>query len=386
MNKPDYGGGSLVNLMASLILGLGGESHAYVPLRALEPGQLQRYRSIVLLVIDGLGHRYLAASAAGSVLRAHLRGRITSVFPTTTATAITSFYTGLAPQQHGLTGWHTWFRELGCVLKVLPARARYGGPSLGEVKIDATRLFDHPPVFDRLRARSHVVAPRFIAGSDFNRAHRGRAAVRGYETLEEMFGEISRVVRAPGGRRYVYAYWPDLDRIAHEHGIGSEAAQAHLAEFDAGFARFLERLAGSDTLVVATADHGIIDTAPEHLIDLGDHPELAGMLVLPLCGEPRVAYCYVRPDRTRDFEHYADRELAPYAVLRPSRDLVAQNFFGTGVPHPRLDERIGDYTLIMKGNHVIRDWLFGEQRYTQVGVHGGLSEQELYVPLIVASG
>jgi hypothetical protein len=375
-----------VNLMASLILGLDGEPHGYAPLRALESGQLQRYRSIVLLVIDGLGHRYLTTSGAGGTLRAHLQDRITSVFPTTTATAITSFYTGVAPQQHGLTGWHTWLRELGCVLKVLPARARCGGPPLGELKIDAARLFGHSPVFERLRAQSHVVAPRFIAHSDFNLAHRGRAAVRDYETLEEMFGEISRIVRAPGGRRYVYAYWPELDRLAHEHGIGSEAAQAHLAELDAGFARFLDRLAGSDTLVVATADHGIIDTTPESQIDLGDHPDLAETLVLPLCGEPRVAYCYVRPGRMRDFEHYVGTTLAAYARLWPSRELVARNYFGTGVPHPRLEERIGDYTLIMKDNYVIRDWLFGEPHYVQIGVHGGLSEQELYVPLIVASG
>ena len=61
-------------------------------------------------------------------------------------------------------------------------------------------------------------------------------------------------------------------------------------------------IAGSDTLVIVTADHGIIDTARDRVIDLEDHPQLAETLVLPLCGEPRVAYCYVRPDRRRDFE------------------------------------------------------------------------------------
>ena len=122
MSRPDYQDGSIVNLMASLILGLGGVPHGYAPLRELKPERLQRYRNIVLLVIDGLGHQYLTRAGAGGTLHAHLQGRITSVFPTTTTTAITTFYTGLAPRQHGLTGWHTWFRELGCVLKVLPTR------------------------------------------------------------------------------------------------------------------------------------------------------------------------------------------------------------------------------------------------------------------------
>jgi arylsulfatase A-like enzyme len=385
MSQPDYLGGSIVNLMASLILGLGGAPHDYMSLRALKPERLQRYRNIVLLVIDGLGNQYLTRAAAGSTLRAHLQGRITSVFPTTTATAITTFYTGLAPQQHGLTGWHSWFKELGCVLKVLPMRPRYGGASLGDVGIDATRLFGHVPVFDRISANSHVIAPQHIAHSDFNLAHRGRAEVRDYQTLEQMFEQVTRAVSTARERSYVYAYWPDLDRIAHEHGSSSDEANSHLAELDAGFARFLGRINGSDTLVIVTADHGIIDTAKECVIELEDHPGLAETLVLPLCGEPRVAYCYVQPDRRHDFERYVSHELAPYAALWPSRELVERNYFGLGISHPRLHERVGDYTLIMKDNFVIKDWLFAEQRYSQVGVHGGLSEQELYVPLIVAS-
>ena len=385
MSRPDYQDGSIVNLMASLILGLGGVPHGYAPLRELKPERLQRYRNIVLLVIDGLGHQYLTRAGAGGTLHAHLQGRITSVFPTTTTTAITTFYTGLAPRQHGLTGWHTWFRELGCVLKVLPTRPRYGGASLGEAGIDVERLFDHEPVFDRLSANSHVIAPQHIAHSDFNLAHRGRAEVCDYQTLEQMFELVAGVVCTARERSYVYAYWPDLDRISHEHGSTSDEAHSHLAGIDAGFARFLDRITGSDTLVVVTADHGIIDTARERVINLENHPQLAETLVLPLCGEPRVAYCYVHPDRRQDFEHYVSQELAPYATLRSSRELVVRNYFGPGVSHPRLYERIGDYTLIMKDNFVIKDWLFGEHRYSQVGVHGGLSDQELYVPLIMAS-
>ena len=385
MLQPEYQSGSIVNLMASLSLGLGAGSLGYLPLPLLEPGRLQQYRNIVLLVIDGLGHQQLARSRSGSTLRAYLQGSITSVFPTTTATAITTFFTGLAPQQHGLTGWHTWFRELGCVLRVLPMRPRYGGAALAEAGIDAARLFGHVPLFDLVHAHSHVVAPQHIARSDFNAAHQGRARLHDFLTAEQMFAHITDIVRAARERSYVYAYWPQLDAIAHAQGSGSDAAQDHLAEIDAGFARFLAGIHGSDTLVIVTADHGIIDTAPQRVIELEQHPELAEMLVLPLCGEPRVAYCYVHPERAQAFERYVRHALAPYAELWPSRELVARNFFGLGMKHPRLHERIGDYTLIMKDNYVIKDWLLAEARYSQVGVHGGLSEQELYVPLIVAA-
>ncbi|UCC57009.1 MAG: alkaline phosphatase family protein [Gammaproteobacteria bacterium] len=384
MSQPDYQGGSIVNLMATVVQGLGGASLGYAPLSMLEPVQLQNYRHIVLLVIDGLGHQYLCQAGQGGTLHAHLKDRISSVFPTTTATAITSLLTGLAPQQHGLTGWHTWFKELGCVLNVLPARPRLGGNGLRDAGLDVASLYDHVPVFDRIPVPGCTVAPKHIAHSDFNLALRGRAEIRAYESLEQMFELTARAVRVAEGRSYVYTYWPELDRIAHESGIGSEAASRHLAEIDAAFGRFLEHMAGSDTLVIVTADHGIIDSGKSYEIQLENHPALAETLTLPLCGERRAAYCYVKPDARDAFEDYVGRELAAYTELRSSRNLIAQNYFGLGEPHPGLRDRVGDYTLIMKENYVIKDWLFAERRYPQIGVHGGLSEQELYVPLILA--
>jgi hypothetical protein len=385
MPKPDYQGGSIVNLMASLRLALGDPVNSYAPLNVLDLATLKRCRNVVLLVIDGLGDRFLNQSVAGSALRAHQRGRLTSVFPTTTTTAITTFLTGMAPQQHALTGWHTYFRELGCVLTVLPTRARFGGRPLAESGIDVARLLGHVPVFDRLDVASHIVAPQHIARSAFNLSHRGRAELHAYQTMEQMFDLAARVLRAGTGRNYVYAYWPELDRIAHEQGIGSRQSRDHLAQLDAGFADFVAQSAGSDTLVVVTADHGMIDSAQDRVIELDAHPLLRDTLALPLCGEPRVSYCYVKPDRCGDFEHYATRELGCCADLWLSRELVTAGYFGPGDPAPALYERVGHYTLIMKENFVIKDWLFGERHYTQVGVHGGLSEQELYVPLIVAS-
>lgn len=383
MSQPDYQGGSIVNLMASLTLGLGGWASGYTPLPALAPERLQGFRNILLLVVDGLGYQFLTGAGAGSVLCSHLQDRITSVFPSTTATAIPTFLTGLAPKQHGLTGWHTWFRELGSVLTVLQTRARYGGGSLKDAGIDVARLLDHVPVFDRLDVHSCLISPRHIARSDFNLAHRGRAELRVYEGMAQMFALAASVVRGSRERTFVYAYWPDLDRLAHEDGIDSEAVHTHLAELDSHFDHFLQRIAGSDTLVIVTADHGIIDTTPECRIDLDNHPALAEMLVLPLCGERRVAYCYVRSERRGDFEQYVLHELAPFTDLWPSAELINRNYFGLGEPHPRLHQRVGDYTLLMKDNFVIKDHLFGERYFEQVGVHGGMSEQELYVPLLI---
>jgi predicted AlkP superfamily pyrophosphatase or phosphodiesterase len=382
--RPDYQGGSIVNLMASIVTAFGGRSD-YAPARDLAPAEIAAARNVVMLVVDGLGYRHLHRAVPRGALHASLRARLTSTFPSTTAAAITTFMTGLAPQAHGLTGWHMYFREIGAVLAVLPFRPRHGGPSLvASGGVTPEELLGHGPVFDDLRAATFVVSPAAIVESDFNRAVSGRARRIGYGQLEEMFAAVRDVVRTGDDRKYVYAYYSEIDSLAHAHGVASDEVGAEVGRVDAAFGRFLEEIAGTDTLVLATADHGFVDTRPDTVIELDDHPELAATLALPLCGEPRVAYCYVRPGEGATFERYVESRLRNCASLSASADLLAEGWFGPGAPHPRLAERIGDYILVMKDGYAIRDVLPGERRHAQIGVHGGTSEDEMLVPLVVA--
>lgn len=383
MRTPDYHGGSIVNLMSSIIGACGGTPVGYPGLQDLPAGPLLAARNIVLLVLDGLGHDYLTRQGGASLMHRHLRQGITSVAPPTTATAITTYLTGQAPQQHGLTGWYTWFRELGSVLAVLPFTPRHGGEPLGRAGISAQHLYGHVPVFDRLAVRSFSLSPDWIADSDFNRAHLGRATLVPFRDLEHGLDELVRVVRADDQRKYVYAYWPGLDQLAHAHGIASVAVADHFAMLDAGFAHLLNALAGSETLLLVTADHGIIDVPPAHRVRMDEHPQLQDCLGVPLCGEQRFTYAYVRNGKQADFERYVQDRLAHVLDLYRSESLLAQGLFGLGAPHPELAARIGDYTLVMKDGYAICDRLPGERAHEMVGFHGGLSAAELEVPLIV---
>jgi arylsulfatase A-like enzyme len=383
MVLPDYHGGSIVNLMSSIIAALGGDAGIYPPLRGLDPAELAS-PNVVLIIIDGLGYDYLRGTGAASGLAKRLRGKMTSVFPSTTATAITTFLTGVAPQQHGLTGWHMYFRELGSIAAVLPFRPRYGGSSLREAGVDPVRFFRHVPIFDQLNATCSIISPQRIVHSDFNAAHSGRAKRYGFASLKGFFERIGSVLRLGAGRRYVYAYYPEIDSLAHQHGAASEDVAAHLAQWDLAFAEFLEAIRGTETTVIVTADHGFIDSAAESHIELETHPRLAETLTLPLSGERRVAYCYVHAGKERQFEDYVASELSEQAMLYSSEKLLEGGWFGLGEAHPGLRDRIGDYTLVMKDRWTIKDWIFGEHRHEQIGVHGGVSDAEMHVPLIIA--
>ena len=383
MKLPDYNGGSIVNLMSSIILARGGQDSVYPPMTQLDLSRLSAARSLVLIVIDGLGYDYVMRSFGGSTLRQYIKGRITSVFPSTTASAITTFLTGTAPQQHGLVGWFTYFKEIDTVATVLPFQARHDRGSLTNKGIDAARLFGHVPVFDKINALSYVVTPERIAYSPFNVSHCGAATIRPYHSLKDFFKTVHSITRENQHPKYVYAYWPELDSIAHEQGIQSKAVSAHLAALDAAFKQFLIDMKGSGSTLIVTADHGIIDSGPRWCIELDDHPDLVATLSLPLCGERRAAYCYVYAEKRQAFEQYVRTELADCVSLFRGEELIEKGYFGFGEPHPHLLDRIGDYTLIMKANYTIKDWLPGERRHVHIGTHGGLSNEEMHVPLIV---
>ena len=199
-----------------------------------------------------------------------------------------------------------------------------------------------------------------------------------------MYAAIAEIVHAGDERKFIHAYTYDLDETAHRYGCAGPEVEMKFREIDAGFSRLLDELAGSDTTVLAVADHGFVDSPAAACIELADHGELAAMLAMPLCGERRVAYCYLRPGSEAAFERYVSTRLSHCTELYRSADLISQGWFGLGTAHARLAERVGDYALVMKDAFTIKDWILGEARYLTVGVHGGVSAAEMYVPLVVA--
>jgi type I phosphodiesterase/nucleotide pyrophosphatase len=377
---PAYGGGSLVNLIATIVEACGGPRR-HPGLAKLSAAELAQARNVVLVIIDGLGDNYLMRQGAGGELARRRCGAITSVFPSTTASAITTSYTGCTPFEHGLTGWFTYFGEAGYVAAPLPFRTRGDNTPLREKGFTPARAFPVAPLFESLKTRSIVVTYRQIIDSDYNVRHCAGAERRAYATLEEFVDQVEAAVKSGPERKFVYAYWPEYDAISHRYGSHSAEATREFERVDEAFGRIVSRLAGTESAIVATADHGFIDVPPEASLELPS--QLASMLRFPLCGERRVAYCHVHD--TEAFMQNAREWLGERGEVKRSRELVDEGWFGRGTVHPRFAERVGDVTLMMNCLFTVKDWVAGDPRHLHIGNHGGPSEDEMMIPLIVES-
>lgn len=380
---PDYRGASIVNLMSSLLLGLGGRSTLYPDLHLLPAETVAQADHVVLLIIDGLGYHQLQRQ--GNALKFYLQGFITSVFPTSTAPAITTLMTGVAPQQHGVTGWFMYLKELGTIATILPFRPRWGDVCFTTAEVNPAALLGGSPITTQMDAECFYVLPKKLVNSPYSVACAGPARRLGYGDWRGCLSRVAELVKGSSSqRRYIYAYWPELDTLNHRHGVKSREASIHLRQLEQGVINLFKALQDTQTLVIVTADHGFIDTASHLTVPLAHHPELDACLAVPLCGEPRAAYCYLRPHKVTQFEDYVHERLGNHCTLHPSAEALAEGWFGSGVPDPRLQDRIGDYLLVTRGQHTIKDVLSTEAPWTDIGVHGGVSADEMYVPLVVA--
>ena len=85
-----------------------------------------------------------------------------------------------------------------------------------------------------------------------------------------------------------------------------------------------------------------------------------------------------------EFEDYVHDQFADFFYCYRSRELIQQGWYGLGEPDPKLLQRIGDYVLMGKNQTVIYDCVDPEKPWSLIGAHGGVSADEMYVPLITA--
>jgi len=381
--KPNYKK-SIINLMSSIQKSLGVLS-LYNELEALKHCRLRNAKNIILIVIDGLGYDYLTNESGSGIMIKHLKDKLTSVFLATTATSITSFLTGLAPNKHAITGWRIYLKEIGIASELMSFNTRSGKIPFDKFGLKIKDFFDGKGIFSKTKTGSYLVYPKNLAYSQFSSAVSEGATTLPFNNLGGLFNQVRKAINLNDRRKYIYAYWQAFDSVCHKYGTKAKETQDHFKEIEHQLEIFLNSINNKDFVIIITSDHGLIDFNRKKIIKLENHPELLKMLVVPLCGEARVAYCYVRPDKARAFEKYVEQHLKKYCWVYKSKKLAKDGWFGPFSESSRFLDRIGDYTLIMKNNYIIQDKILGEPAMAHFfkACHGGVSEKEMYVPLIV---
>jgi len=388
---PDYDGLSIVALHSIVEHILGLEPSASALLDEIG-ARLPTADRLLLLIIDGLGHRALRAFCERypNLYLSRLAGRgvyapITSVFPSTTVAALTTYSTGLTPQEHGMLGYRLYLRETSAITNMikLSVVGNDCGDSALRAGLQLDGLLPRPTVYERLRAHGivvHTLLPRHIAESGLSKLlYTGSSYIHAAVSLPDMLTTARRILESAQGKTFLTLYWPGLDSIAHVRGPDSEAFEAEFRTIDAVLERELEGRV-ERTVLLVSSDHGFVRMRPEDYLSVGDVPALDGNLLLPPVGEPRASYLFLRSGEPR---HPSDRGAGDGLVIVPSRHAIDAGLFGSGTSHPEIARRTGDLLAVSTGPAGLFHPYPDAVRLR--GMHGGMTPDEMLVPLLVSS-
>lgn len=358
---PDYAGANVRGIVPAIL----GPTAWQRELPDWMPDVLSHADQIVLLVVDGLGWDQLRSHEQVAPTMAGLSGRkITTVAPTTTATALTSIATGLAPGEHGVVGYRVVLG--GEVVNMLRWTHDGADRRRSQPPSDVQRY----PAF--LGETIPVVSPAELCFTAFSEAHLRGARPVGFRATSSLPLEVRRELDA--GERFVYAYYGGVDRIAHERGFG-EFYDAELRDADRLVADLLEVLPPGAALLV-TADHGQVSVGDNIVTPT---PELLSLVSMQ-SGEGRFRWLHARRGARSELLAAAEQEFGTTGWVRTREQLLDEHWFGPTVAPP-IAARLGDVALVARAPVSYHD-PDDTGPFELVCRHGSMTSAEVYVPLL----
>jgi hypothetical protein len=359
---PDYSGANVRAIVPTLLSPHRGAGREWMP------APVREARQVVILVLDGLGWLQFAEHRAEMPILATFEGGpITTVVPSTTATALTSITTGLTPGEHGLVGYR--IDVGGEILNVLRWATAAGD---ARRKHEPTRIQPFAPFMGE---PVPVVTKADFERTAFTEAHLRGGRMVGWRAASSLAITIGELLRE--GEPLIYAYYDGIDKIAHERGFGPYY-EAELRSADDIVGQIRAQLVDDSALLV-TADHGQVDIGTSVRELSGDVLKLTRYL----SGEGRFRWLHARPGGADELLAAALAAHKDVAWVMSRQELIEGGWFGP-VVSPPVAARLGDVALITKApiSFVDPD---DSGPYPLVCRHGSLTSAEMLVPLLAST-
>lgn len=405
--KPQYGGRCFADYPATLNYWLTGEGQPQLA-RAVVGDYDRQFDTVIFFFVDAFGWAFFERFSTEPALQRFVHqgqvAQVTAQFPSATAGHVTSIHTGLSPAQSGVFEWQFYEPQLDALIAPLlfsfaGTRAR---ETLKPTGVTPQKLFPLRSLYTDWQAQgitSHILQDYVYAASPFSKIIAQGANMRGVRTLPEALTHLKLLLTERAKQpRYFFFYYDLIDKLCHEYGPASPQVEAEILAFWLCVEKlFLWELQGRlrRTLLVVTADHGQMAVDPQTTIYLNQDPALAGLQYLlktdqhgqPLvpAGAPRDLFLYVKEEFLAEAQTLLQNHLAGRAEVYLTQTLVKQGFFGPEPPSASFWARAGNLVILPYDGESV--WWYEKDKFEMRfrGHHGGLSAQEMEIPLLLLS-
>ena len=377
---------------------------ACLPGRILDLLSDNRYDAVVLFLIDSFGWRYFEKFQDSAFFRqitpAGKVEKLTSQFPSTTAAHLTTIHTGMPVGEHGIFEWYYYEPILDSL--IAPLLHSFAGTSLRDTLkptgIKASRLYPAGQLYRQLKKRGTptiIFQHREYTPSTFSDVVFKGAKTVGYRTLPEALTNLAGKLLETKPPAYYFLYFDRIDAVGHEYGPASDQVTAEILVFLMTMERiFMKALTGNRKriLFLMTADHGQVEVDPQTAVYLNLDPAFTGIekllktnrlgeRLVP-AGSARDFFLYIYEERLEEAQAFLASRLEGRAEVRKVAELMEEGYFGSNLS-PQFLGRVGNLVILpYQGESV---WWFEKDSFEQRfhGHHGGLTKQEMEIPLIL---
>lgn len=363
------------------------------------------YDRVVFFFVDAFGWRFFERyvekyAFLKTTLEQGVVSKMTSQFPSTTAAHVTCIHTGLPVGQSGVYEW-TYYEPLvdDRITPLLYSYAHDGlqRETLRTSHVTPETLFPQTTFYQRLQAQgvtSHILQYKGYTPSTYSDIVFRGARVHPYQSIQEALVYLPELMMAEKATpAYYFLYFDRIDEACHHYGPFSKEFEVAIDTFFSAMdALFYQNIHGKmrNTLLLMTADHGQVEVDPKTTYYLNKHiPDIERYLrrnkqgqPITHAGSPRDMFLYVKEEYVDGFVADLRQRLAGRAEVYRTQELLDLHFFGIQSVSPTLLARLGNVVILPYKNETVWWYTEGKQNMHFLGHHGGLTREEMEIPLI----
>lgn len=346
-------------------------------LKELDEILQKKYRNIAFIVLDGMGEHILTSISTNGFFKKNEVKKVTSVYPSTTTAALTTYYAGKPPYETGWIAWSQYFKEYGRAVDMLSHIESYKHESIKDAKIDVFKeIVNYKTIFEQIEEASNIKAYEIMPSYSDRRAKRTIRA----DSIDEIVDNILMLDKNPE-EKFVMAYSDNPDGLLHKYGTDSVEVADFIKETENKIQKMCEKLS-EDTIVIISADHGHKNINNHHTIL--DYEDLQECFLMPPALESRCLTFWIKSDMKKEFEKRFKEKFSEEFWLMTKKEFLEKNFLGFGKKHKKIDEFLGDYIALSISDSMINlETYLAPGKPLKKSTHCGLTKEEMEVPVIV---
>lgn len=367
----------ILNLITSILKNYNVETK-HKSLESMDNILNNKYKNVVFIILDGMGEHILEKVSPAGYFRKKEIDCITSVYPSTTTAALTTYYSGKPPYETGWIAWSQYFKEYGRDIDMLSHRESYTSRDLKNARINVfDTIVKYKSVFEQIEeALPNIKAYEITPSYSDKRAKRSIRA----DSIDEIIMNIETLCKNPD-EKFILAYCDNPDGLLHKFGTDSEEVKEFIENTERKIEDMCKNLT-EDTVVIISADHGHKDINKAYSIL--DYPEIQKCLISLPSLESRVVTFWVKEDMKEEFVKNFNKNFENDFWLMTKEEFLEKNMLGFGKKHPKIDDFIGNYIALSISDSIIKlENYLTEGKKLKKSTHCGLTKEEMEVPVII---